>query len=547
MSPTEDVDAYVLRLRRQVRAAEVQLRDLRRQLVQAEKQADEARNLNKNHDRGLPFAQQSKRLAVLRNIGQEQGYEGHTNGTEDRSQYARSKRRWPLRKEEYKRYGRQLIMPEIALEGQLRLRSCSVLVVGVGGLGCPAALYLAGAGVSTVGLVDGDTVEESNLHRQILHSTEKIGMSKVDSAAEQLRSLNPLVNYVSHREHLTPQIALQMFDRYDLVLDCTDHPTSRYLISDTCVLLQKPLVSASALRTEGQLMVLNNPPRAAGDVTGGPCYRCVFPRPPPAESVTSCGEGGILGPVVGVMGVLQALEAIKIIVAGIPKPFDADRNIDISTVGREEASDASAPTQDPPSLLLFSAYTSPPFRSVRLRSRRKDCMACSASATITRASLTSGSLDYAQFCGVVNPVSVLEKDSRISANDYDAQQSMLEWFRQTRGSEVYGAMTDTIVDVREKVQFDLCHFDRAINVPWSEILADDEPLKRALEDLSARRQITVVCRLGNDSQLAVRKIRELRRRGGAIGSVETDDSLVMDIEGGLRAWTRDVDPEFPEY
>jgi adenylyltransferase/sulfurtransferase len=208
-----------------------------------------------------------------------------------------------------------------------------VLIVGAGGLGCPAAAYIAGAGVGTIGIVDGDVVETSNLHRQILHSTAKVGMKKVDSAISFLTSyclpslfyfyntyrlcrLNPNLRYIAHGEHLTPQNAREIVEKYDLVLDCTDHPTSRYLISDICVLLHKPLISASALRTDGQLIVLNSPPLPAGDASGGPCYRCVFPKPPPAESVVSCGDGGILGPVVGTMGVLQALEAVKLITAG---------------------------------------------------------------------------------------------------------------------------------------------------------------------------------------------------------------------------------------
>ena len=206
--------------------------------------------------------------------------------------------------------------------------------------------------------------------------------------------LNPHVNYVTHGDHLSPQNAEQIVGQYDLVLDCTDTPSSRYLISDICVLLQKPLVSASALRTDGQLIVLNSPPLAAGDSAGGPCYRCVFPKPPPAESVVSCGDGGILGPVVGVMGVLQAVEAIKLIVAG-----KLTHGLEKNDVDGESS---------PASMLLFSSNNSQPFRCVRLRSRRLACFACSKDSGLTLEGLRSGSLDYVLFCGLASPVQYFE-------------------------------------------------------------------------------------------------------------------------------------------
>ncbi|KAF2453394.1 molybdenum cofactor [Lineolata rhizophorae] len=410
-------------------------------------------------------------------------------------------RKWPLEKDDYKRYGRQLILPEIGLQGQLRLKKASVLIVGVGGLGCPAAAYLAGAGVGTIGFVDGDTVDESNLHRQILHTTPKVGMSKVDSAIDYCKSLNPTLTYTPHRTPLTPQTALPTFTPYDLVLDCTDNPATRYLISDTCVLLCKPLVSASALRTDGQLMLLNHPSRPAGSVPardsdsppGGPCYRCVFPRPPPAASVVSCGEGGILGPVVGVMGVLQALEAIKLIAGG-----RRDRRYE-------------------PSLLLFSATADAPFRSVRLAARRPGCAACSARATVTRDALAGGSLDYVRFCGAVEPVRALGPGERVGAREYYAEEPDPD-------------PDHVLVDVRDKVQFELCSLAGSINIPYSEIAATALP---------PRRRIYVVCRLGNDSQLAARRMKELGLGAGG-------KRWIGDIRGGLSAW-REVDGEFPDY
>ncbi|KAL4800902.1 hypothetical protein BDV19DRAFT_3956 [Aspergillus venezuelensis] len=422
---------------------------------------------------------------------------------------------WPLLQEEYRRYGRQMIVPQVGLQGQLNLRNAKVLIIGAGGLGCPAALYLAGAGVGTLGLVDGDTVDTSNLHRQVLHRTKNVGKLKVDSAIEYLQELNPHPTYIAHRAHLAPQDAPDIFKDYDLILDCTDNPATRYLVSDTAVILGKPLVSASALRTEGQLMVLNNPPRSAGDKTGGPCYRCVFPKPPPASSITSCADGGILAPVVGTMGVLQALEAIKVLT---------------SRAGGTEAA--------PPSLLIFSAYSTPQFRSIKLRSRRPNCAVCSVEPTVTLESVRSGSMDYVFFCGTVNTEDVLFPDERVTPLQY--------------GKDVNNK--GHIIDVRDKVQFDICKLENSINIPFSTILAsasngstksasEPSPLPAWLPSEIANesdKPIYVVCRQGNDSQIAVRRLKELGldRRG---------ERRIVDIKGGFRSWREQVDPTWPDY
>ena len=328
-----------------------------------------------------------------------------------------------------------------------------------------------------------------------------------------ISSLNPNITYINHPGRLTPTNAPEVISSYDLVLDCTDHPTSRYLISDICVLLSKPLVSASALRTDGQLTVLNYPPRAPGDATGGPCYRCVFPKPPPAESVVSCGDGGIIGPVVGVMGVLQALEAIKVIVAGLGKPG------------------VDAKPLPPPNLLLFSTNGPTTFRSVKLRPRRAKCFACSEEATLTLESLTSGSLDYVMFCGVTSPVNLLGAQERVEADIYD----------QTRKS----GKQHLLIDVREKVQFDICNLEGSVNVPFSLLpstLAEKEKTKPAWvpEDLPDDAPIYVVCRLGNDSQVATKKFKDAGLDG-------TGRRYIGDIRGGLKAWKAKVDPEWPDY
>ncbi|KAI0383727.1 ThiF family protein [Hypomontagnella monticulosa] len=481
--------AEILRLK--IIQTEKELEDLRKQLKELE---SPVQNLDTDQGPGLA------------------SYPKHTTEAQWESEW-----KWPLKEEEYSRYGRQLILPTVGVRGQLRLKSTAVLIVGAGGLGCPAAAYLAGAGVGTLGFVDGDIVETSNLHRQIAHSTARVGMLKVDSLVEYCQGLNPNVTYVPHREHLTPQNAEGIVSKYDVVLDCTDHPTSRYLISDICVLLQKTLVSASALRTDGQLIVLNNPPAAQGSAEGGPCYRCVFPKPPPADSVVSCGEGGILGPVVGVMGVLQALEAIKLIVAKVEKETSPAQKEPIA-----------------PTLLLFSATSATPFRSIRMRGRRSNCFACSSSSTLTLKELGSGSLDYVQFCGVTTPVNVLKPEERISATEYNDILT-----KQSNKKHL-------LLDVREKEHFGIASLPGAVNLPFSTLQSrsrsplNGEDLKPEYipESLAADEPIYVICRLGNDSQMVTQKLKEMGLdRGGA--------RFVGDIQGGMQAWKREVDHTMP--
>ncbi|OQE44215.1 hypothetical protein PENCOP_c002G00766 [Penicillium coprophilum] len=494
------VDETCASLRAQITATELQLAGLKRDLVNAE------------------HAARSETATTVETQPGDPSSDG---------------RRWPLIPEEYKRYGRQMIVSQVGLKGQLKLRSARVLLVGAGGLGCPAAQYLAGAGVGTIGLIDGDTVEVSNLHRQVLHRTKNVGKYKVDSAIESLRELNPHPTYIAHRTHLTPEDASTIFQEYDIILDCTDNPATRYLISDTAVLLGKPLVSASALRTEGQLMVLNNPPRAPGDKTGGPCYRCVFPKPPPADSVVSCADGGILGPVVGTMGVLQALEAIKVITAP-----EIDGSSDATT----------ARPRDPPSLHIFSAYSSPLVRTIRLRSRRANCAVCSAEATVTLDTIKSGSTDYVFFCGSTNLPSLLGPEERISAREYNQRHPVTSVRSQPH----------TIIDVRDEAQFGICSLDNSINIPISNILSAGSSAGLQGEDSGQQAAqvpswlpsevaspesttpIYVVCRLGNDSQIVVKKMKEL-------GLDQHGKRFIGDIRGGLRSWREQVDPSWPEY
>ena len=338
--------------------------------------------------------------------------------------------------------------------------------------------------------------------------------------ADQI-SRNSEIHYIAHPSDLDHQTAVEVMRNYDLILDCTDRPTTRYLISDAAVLAGKPVVTASALRTEGQLMVLNNPPKSPNN-PGGFCYRCVFPKPPPADTVLSCGEGGILGPVVGVMGVLMAMEALKILA-----PLSEENEY-------QNPAGASADPV-PPTLLLYSAYSNPPFRSIKLRGKRKACISCSDTASITEESLKSTPSGYAKVCASSSP-SAPANTTRFSANEY------LE-VRKTP------ATPHLLVDVREQVQFDICHLKGSINLPYSVISRDPEASLDRLDDATIDNPhivngvpLYLICRFGNDSQLAAKTFMGLRR-------FQADDRYVLrgDISGGLRAWREEVDPGFPEY
>ena len=337
------------------------------------------------------------------------------------------------------------------------------------------------------------------------------------------RRLNPTITYRPHNVHLDAAKAADIIAQYDLVLDCTDHPSSRYLVSDACVLLQKPLVFASALRTHGQLMVMNYPARPQGDSDGGPCYRCVFPTPSPPDTVISCGEGGILGPVVGVMGVMQALKAINII-----------------THPKFETKDTKLEDVEAPNLLMLSGHVAKPFQSALMRKRRPDCFACGGASELTLESLQAGSFDYVHFCGVVAPVALLKPSERITPREYHQRS-------QTPQPHV-------LVDVREREHFNLANLDGAINVPYSELRGlgtngllekegdgggrDDNLPEWFPEHVPHTAPIYVVCRQGEDSQYATRKLKEMGLdRGG--------ERFVGDIEGGLRAWREEVDETFP--
>ncbi|KAK0632765.1 hypothetical protein B0T14DRAFT_533114 [Immersiella caudata] len=438
------------------------------------------------------------------------------------------------RDEEFERYSRQMIVPGVGREGQLRLIYSRILIIGAGGLGCPAAQYVAGAGVGTIGIVDGDVVEMSNLHRQVGHATSRLGMKKVDSLISHLRDINPLPAYVPYTFPVTPENAADIISGYDLVMDCTDNPTTRYLISDVCVLLCKPLVSAASVQKSGQLIVLNCPPTPQGRVDGkyAPCYRCCFKKPPPPSSMVSCGEAGIMGPVVGLMGVAQAGEAIKILISSLhlPQPSPppsfpplADQNL------------------IQPTLLIYtydlsSAIGPYSFRPLKMSPRKKTCFACgeNSPSTLTLEGIKSGTPNYEQFCALPVPKHTLPSEERISARVFHDMREKGEIGRHV------------LIDTREKEHFSFGSIEGAVNVPFGRLLMRAAEVKRDGGDESGMlpgvvdgdAPIFVVCRRGLDSQEAVEKLKEL-------GVDKGGRRRIMDIAGGMNAWKEEVDPSFP--
>lgn len=348
----------------------------------------------------------------------------------------------PFSPEEIRRYSRHLILPEFGARGQKALKAARVLVVGAGGLGSPAAMYLAAAGVGTLGLMDFDAVDASNLQRQLLHGTPDVGRPKVESARERLHALNPHVTLRTHAERLTSDNALSLFREYDVVLDGTDSYATRYLINDAAVLTGVPNVSASVFRFEGQVSVFG--------AKGGPCYRCLYPEPPPAGLVPSCGEGGVLGVVPGVVGTLQATEALKL-VAGLGEPL----------VGR---------------LLVFDALDMT-FRTLKVR-RDPKCPACGDAPTITALQ------DYEAFCGTAAPASVPEVTPR-------------ELFERLSRKEPV-----QLVDVREPGEREINVLAGSLGIP----LAD---LKARYTELRADVDVVVYCKVGERSARAVEQLQRI--------------------------------------
>jgi molybdopterin/thiamine biosynthesis adenylyltransferase/rhodanese-related sulfurtransferase len=376
---------------------------------------------------------------------------------------------------EFGRYSRHLIMPEVGVDGQRRLKNARVLCVGAGGLGSPAALYPAAAGVGALGIIDFDAVDASNLQRQILHATNDVGRSKLASARDRLSALNPEVRIETHETALTSKNALDILREYDVVLDGTDNFATRYLVNDACVLLKKPNAYGSIFRFEGQASVFAT--------ENGPCYRCLYPEPPPPGLVPSCAEGGVLGVLPGVIGTIQATETIKLVL-GKGEPL----------IGR---------------LLLYDAWRMR-FRELKLR-RDPACPVCGDRPTIREL------IDYEQFCGV-----------RPAAASPAALPPELEVTVEELNARLSSGTAPAIVDVREPQEFQICRIPGSVLIPLGSLGA-------RLAELPRDREIVVHCKSGARSAKAVRLLQERGFTGA------------RNLKGGILAWIERIDPSLPRY
>ena len=381
-----------------------------------------------------------------------------------------------LSNEEILRYSRHLIMPEVGMEGQLKLKQASVLLVGTGGLGAPLALYLTAAGIGRIGLVDFDVVDYTNLQRQVIHGTKDVGRPKIDSAIESMRDINPFVQLERHEVALTSENALDIIKDYDYVVDGTDNFPTRYLVNDACVLLGKPNVYGSIFRFEGQATVFA--------YEGGPCYRCLYPEPPPPGLVPSCAEGGVLGILPGVIGLIQATETVKLIL-GTGKPL----------VGR---------------LLLYDALEMK-FRELKLR-KNPECPVCGDHRTITKL------IDYHQFCGVPQQAPV--EETRVNAPG-EIQPSEVK-AKQDRGDKF------VLVDVREPHEYQIAKIPGSVLIPLAEVA-------NRLGELNAADDIVIHCKMGGRSAKAC----DILRANGF--------TSVLNMTGGITKWSDTVDPSVPKY
>jgi len=380
-----------------------------------------------------------------------------------------------LTNDEVKRYSRHLIMPEVGMDGQRRLKAGSVLCIGAGGLGSPAALYLAAAGVGTIGLVDFDTVDYSNLQRQIIHGTPDVGRSKLASAKDRLNAINPHVDIQTYEVALSSDNALKLFEPYDVILDGTDNFPTRYLTNDACVLLGKPNAYGSIFRFEGQASVFAT--------KEGPCYRCLYPEPPPPGLVPSCAEGGVLGVLPGVIGVIQATEAIKLI-TGIGEPL----------IGR---------------FLIYDALRMK-FRELKLR-KDPDCPVCGTHPTVTKL------IDYEQFCGI-HPAA----PEPITVNTATEITSLELKQRLDRGDKV------TILDVREPNEYQINRIAGSTLMPLGDV-------PRRYAELDPDADMVVHCKMGGRSAKAVEFLRSVGFK------------KALNLKGGILDWIDKVDPTQPKY
>jgi molybdopterin/thiamine biosynthesis adenylyltransferase/rhodanese-related sulfurtransferase len=371
--------------------------------------------------------------------------------------------------EELQRYSRHLIMPEVTSEGQNRLKAARVLCIGAGGLGSPAALYLAAAGVGTLGIVDFDDVDLSNLQRQILHGTKDIGRGKLESARDRLHDINPQIEIELHKCRFSSENASHLVARYDVVVDGSDNFPTRYLSNDVSVFAHKPNVYGSVFRFEGQTTVF-------APHLGGPCYRCLFPEPPPPESVPNCAQAGVLGVLPGIIGMLQAIETLKLIL-GIGEPL----------VGR---------------LLHFDALKVK-FRELNLR-RDPQCPVCGENPTIF------SPIDYEQFCGMRDEEAIPDMSPHELKRRMDAGEPF------------------ELIDVREPFEYEIARIDGAKLIPLGEIT-------ERLDELNGDQLIIVHCHSG-------------KRSAQAVGLLQQHGfTKVHNLEGGIDAWSDQIDPSVPKY
>jgi len=377
--------------------------------------------------------------------------------------------------DEVRRYSRHLIIPDVAVTGQKRLKNAKVLCVGAGGLGSPALMYLAAAGVGTLGIVEFDTVDESNLQRQIIHGQSDIGRKKSESARDSVREINPYVTVVVHDTALDNENVFEIFSRYDLIVDGTDNFATRYLVNDACVLLGKPYVWGSIYRFDGQASVFW--------AEQGPCYRCLYPEPPPPGMVPSCAEGGVLGVLCASIGSIQVTEAIKLL-TGIGEPL----------LGR---------------LMVYDALEMT-YRTVRVR-KDPNCAVCGENPTVTEL------IDYEDFCGAVSDAAVAA-----AAGSTITAPELSEWL--DAGKSIH------LVDVREPAEYEIVKIPGSVLVPKGEILSG-----AALAGLPQDRQIVLYCKSGIRSAEALAALKAAGFRDA------------VHVQGGVVSWVRTVDPSLPIY
>jgi adenylyltransferase/sulfurtransferase len=380
-----------------------------------------------------------------------------------------------LSRQEILRYSRHLLIPEVGLDGQRKLKASSVLVIGTGGLGSPVALYLAAAGIGRIGLVDYDVVDFSNLQRQVIHGTSGIGELKVESARRRMLDLNPDIQVDVYNEPFTSANAMQIAESYDLIIDGTDNFPTRYLTNDLCVLSGKPNVYGSIYRFDGQVSVF--------DARRGPCYRCLFPEPPPPGLVPSCAEGGVLGVLPGTIGTLQATEAIKVLL-GIGEPL----------IGR---------------LLLYNALDMS-FEFVKLR-KNPNCKVCGPNPEVTQL------IDYEAFCGVPGH----DHDSGSVGGGWDITAAELAE-RLRRGNHV------KLLDVREPHELQISRIEGATLIPLGQLAS-------RLSELDSAEEMVVFCKAGTRSARALELLLSAGFR------------KVKNLQGGINAWAMEVDPSQPIY